>query len=84
MNNLTQYLNEIKAELQELYEDLDAEIKATDNDTLMEDGYYNVTSKLEAALTELDVLIADVDSGIYDKEPYTFEDDELLEDEEDF
>jgi hypothetical protein len=84
MNNLTQYLNEIKAELQELYEDLDAEIKATDNDTLMEDGYYNVTSKLEAALTELDVLIADVDSGIYDKEPYAFEDDELLEDEEDF
>jgi ribosome recycling factor len=84
MNNLTQYLNEIKAELQELYEDLDAEIKATDNDTLMEDGYYNVTSKLESALTELDVLIADVDSGIYDKEPYAFEDDELLEDEEDF
>jgi len=31
MDNITQYLAEIKAELQELYEDLDHELRNTDN-----------------------------------------------------
>ena len=82
MNNLTQYLNEMKAELQELYEDLDYELRNTDNQDLIDDGYHNVTSKLESALSELEALIGDVDSGIYDTNIHEFEDDETLEDEE--
>ena len=64
---LTQYLNEMKAELQELYENLDSEIRATDNDTLIDDSYRGVVSKLESALGEMDGLINDMESGMYDK-----------------
>ena len=65
MNGLTQYLAEMKAELQELYESLDHEIRATDNQELIDDSYFSVTSKLETALSELDTLINDVDNGVY-------------------
>ena len=67
MDELTQYLNEIKVELQELYSNLDDELRNTDNQQLIEDSYYNVTSKLETALNELDALIADVDGGVYEE-----------------
>jgi hypothetical protein len=80
MNGLTQYLNEMKAELQELYDNIDHELRATDNQHLIEDGYYNVTSKLESAITELDTLINDVDHGVYND---TYEDDGTLEVEND-
>lgn len=79
MNNLTQYLNEMKAELQELYDSLDHELRATDNQDLIDDSYFSVTSKLETALSELDTLINDVDNGVY-TDP--FEDHGTLEDEE--
>ena len=82
MNNLTQYLNEMKTELQELYEDLDHELRNSDNQTLIEDSYYGVTAKLESALSELDILIADVDGGIYDKNNLLDIDSDLLEVEE--
>ena len=75
-DNLTQYLNEVKAELQELYDTLDNELRNTDNQQLIEDSYYNVTSKLEVALNELDALIADVDGGVYE-ETYEEEDGTL-------
>jgi len=65
-NSLKQYLNEMKAELQELYETLDSELRSTDNQGLIEDSYHGVTSKLESALGEFDLLIADVDNGLYD------------------
>lgn len=81
MSNITQYLNEIKAELQELYEDLDGELRNTDNQGLIDDSYYNVTSKLESALAELETLIGDIDSGVYDSNIDTYEDDGMLEDE---
>jgi len=67
MNGLTQYLNEMKIELQELYDGLDHELRATDNQDLIDDSYFSVTSKLETALSELDTLINDVDNGVYDK-----------------
>ena len=57
----------MKAELQELYENLDSEIRATDNDTLIDDSYRGVVSKLESALGEMDGLINDMESGMYDK-----------------
>ena len=76
MNGLTQYLAEMKAELQELYEGLDHELRATDNQELIDDSYFSVTSKLETALSELDTLINDVDNGVYNdpfKDHGTFE-----------
>jgi len=82
MNNITQYLAEIKAELQELYEDLDSELRNTDNQDLIDDSYRNVTSKLETALSEMEALIGDIDSGIYDDNIHGYEDDGMLEDEE--
>lgn len=78
-NNLTQYLNEMKTELQGLYEDLEHEIRNSDNQALIEDSYHGVTSKLESALSDLDSLIADVDSGIYDKNDLLDIDDDMLE-----
>ena len=80
MNGLTQYLNEMKAELQELYDNLDHELRSTDNQGLIEDSYHNVTSKLETALSELDTLINDVDNGVYDS---ALEDDGTLEVDDD-
>ena len=65
MNGLTQYLAEMKAELQELYESLDHEIRSTGNQDLIDDSYFSVTSKLETTLSELDTLINDVDNGVY-------------------
>ena len=61
-----QALNEMKAELQELYETLDSELRNTDNQDLIDDSYHGVTSKLETALNEMDNLISDVDNGVYD------------------
>jgi ElaB/YqjD/DUF883 family membrane-anchored ribosome-binding protein len=76
-----QALNEMKAELQELYEVLDSELRNTDNQDLIDDSYHNVTSKLESALGEFDSLIADVDNGLYDDNIFDI-DDEMLEVEE--
>lgn len=76
---MTQYLNEIKAELQELYEDLDSELRNTDNQELIDDSYHNVTSNLETALAEMERLIGDIDSGIYDKSIGLDIDDDMLE-----
>ena len=79
MDKFKQYLNEMKAELQELYEDLDGELQNTDNQDLIDDSYRNVVSKLESALNEMDVLIGDIDTGVYSR----LEDlDGMLEDEE--
>ena len=82
MSNITQHLNELKAELQGLYEDLDYELRNTDNQELIDDSYHNVTSKLESALSELETLIGDIDNGVYNKTFNTYEDDGMSEDEE--
>jgi ElaB/YqjD/DUF883 family membrane-anchored ribosome-binding protein len=79
MTNLTQYLAEIKAELQELYEDLNYELQQTDNQDLIDDSYHNVTSKLESALSEMENLIHDIDNNMYGD---PFDDDGMLEGEE--
>ena len=79
MNNITQYLAEMKAELQELYEDLDSELRQTDNQDLIDDAYRGITSKLESALTEMEGLIGDIDSGIYDDNITDYDDDGMSE-----
>ena len=82
MNNITQYLAEMKAELQELYEDLDSELRQTDNQDLIDDSYRNITSKLESALNEMEGLIGDIDSGVYDDNITDYDDDGISEVEE--
>ena len=82
MNNLIQYLAEMKVELQELYEDLDNELRQTDNRDLIDDSYRNITSKLESALSEMEILIEDIDNGIYNNDISNFNSDRMLEDEE--
>ena len=77
-----QALNEMKTELQELYEALDSELRSTDNQDLIEDGYHSVTSKLESALSEFDGLLTDVDNGLYDSGFDMDIDDDMLEVEE--
>jgi hypothetical protein len=75
MNGLTQYLNEMKAELQELYDNIDHELRATDNQELLDNGF-TVVETLSSALNELDALITDVDQGVYDK-PLADNDDDI-------
>ena len=79
MNNITQYLAEMKAELQELYEDLDSELWQTDNQDLIDDSYRSVTSKLESALSEMEALIGDIDSGVYDDNIADYDNDGMSE-----
>ena len=76
MNELTQYLNGMRAELQELYDNLDHELRATDNQELLDNGYPNVVETLSSALNELDALITDVDQGVYDKPLINNDDDD--------
>ena len=75
MNGLTQQLNEMKAELQELYDNLDHELRATDNQELLDNGF-TVVETLSSALDELDTLINDVDQGVYDKPLSEYTDDD--------
>jgi len=76
MTELTQYLNEMKAELQELYDNLDHELRATDNQELLDNGF-TVVETLSSALDELDTLITDVDQGVYDKPLTEYTDDDI-------
>jgi len=76
MNELTQYLNGMKAELQELYDSLDHELRSTDNQELLDNGF-TVVETLSSALDELDTLITDVDQGVYDKPLTEYTDDDI-------
>ena len=80
MNQLKQQLNVMKAELQELYEDIDGELRNTENQNLIDDSYRNVVSKLEEALNEMELLIGDIDAGAYERSSDL---DGMLEAEED-
>ena len=66
-NSLSQYLNEFRAELQELYTDFDHTILTEENHDLHVEAYANVGKQLEDAIESLDSLIADIDNGVYDK-----------------
>ena len=79
LKGLTQYLNELRVELQEMYEDLDNELRNTDNQELIEDGYHGVTKQMDEALNNLDVLINDIDNGFYTRDSIGDEDYGTLE-----
>jgi len=65
----------MKAELQELYDNIEHELRATDNQELLDNGF-TVVETLSSALNELDALITDVDQGVYDK-PLADNDDDI-------
>lgn len=76
MNELVQYLQEVRTELQELFDDFDHEIRSTDNEQLYVDAYNAVGGKLEDALKDIDSLITDLDSGLYENNDFDdFEED---------
>ena len=80
MSEIIQHLNTMKAELQTIYDDLEYEIRSTDNQELIDNGI-TVVETLSSALNELESLIGDIDNGIYNKTFNTYEDDGMLEDE---
>lgn len=80
MSEIIQHLNVMKAELQTIYDDLEYEIRSTDNQELIDNGI-TVVETLSSALNELETLIGDIDNGIYNKTFNTYEDDGTLEDE---
>ena len=80
MSEIIQHLNTMKAELQTIYDDLEYEIRSTDNQELIDNGI-NVVETLSSALNELETLIGDIDNGIYNKTFNTYEDDGMSEDE---
>jgi hypothetical protein len=80
MSEIIQHLNTMKAELQTIYDDLEYEIRSTDNQELIDNGI-TVVETLSSALNELESLIGDIDNGIYNKTFNAYEDDGMSEDE---
>ena len=76
MNELVQYLHEVRTELQELFDDFDNEIRSTDNEQLYVDAYNAVGVKLEDALKDIDSLITDLDTGLYENSEFDEFDEE--------
>lgn len=70
MNELVQYLHEVRTELQELFDDFDNEIRSTDNEQLYVDAYNAVGAKLEDALKDIDSLITEIDTGMYENSEF--------------
>jgi hypothetical protein len=67
MNELVQYLNELRAELQEHYTTYDQEILNTSIPNLISGAYDTVGASFEKTIDELDELIADIENGVYDR-----------------
>ena len=63
---LIEYLNEFKAELQEMFDEFDHELSNNENDELYQDAYNMVGDKLEDAINNVDILISEIDDGKYD------------------
>lgn len=63
---LIEYLNEFKAELQEMFDEFDHELSNNENDELYQDAYNMVGDKLEDAINNMDILISEIDDGKYD------------------
>jgi len=63
---LLAYLNEFKAELQEMFEDFDSELSHNENDGIYQDGYELIGKQVEDAIDGVDTLISDIEDGKYD------------------
>ena len=63
---LLAYLNEFKAELQEMYEDFDSELSHNENDGIYHDAYELIGRQLDDAVAGVETLISDIEDGKYD------------------
>ena len=63
---LIDYLNEFKAELQEMFDEFDHELSNSENDEQYTDAYRMIGEPLEEAINNVDTLISDIDDGKYD------------------
>jgi hypothetical protein len=63
---LIEYLNEFKAELQEMFDEFDHEMSNNENDVLYHEAYNEVGEPIETAISNVDRLISDIDDGKYD------------------
>ena len=64
---LLAYLNEFKAELQEMYEDFDSELSHSENDGMYHDAYELVGRQVDDAIAGIETLISDIEDGKYDE-----------------
>jgi hypothetical protein len=60
---LLAYLNEFKAELQEMFEDFDSELSHNENDDIYRDAYEVVGRQIEEAIDGVDTLVSDIEDG---------------------
>lgn len=74
---LLAYLNEFKAELQEMFEDFDSELSHNENDALYQDAYEVIGKQVEDAIDGVDTLISDIEDGKYDE--YAGDDEDYQE-----
>jgi len=74
---LLAYLNEFKAELQEMFEEFDSELSHNDNDQMYHDSYEVIGRQLEDAIDGVDTLISDIEDGKYDD--YVADDEDYQE-----
>jgi hypothetical protein len=74
---LLAYLNEFKAELQEMFEDFDSELSHNENDALYQDAYEVIGKQVEDAIDGVDTLISDIEDGKYDE--YAADDEDYQE-----
>jgi hypothetical protein len=74
---LLAYLNEFKAELQEMYEDFDSELSHNENDGIYQDAYELVGKQVDDAIAGVETLIRDIEDGKYDE--YTGDDEDYQE-----
>ena len=74
---LLAYLNEFKAELQEMFEDFDSELSHNENDGVYQDSYELIGKQVEDAIDGVDTLISDIEDGKYDE--YTGDDEDYQE-----
>jgi len=74
---LLAYLNEFKAELQEMFEDFDSELSHNENDDIYRDAYEVVGRQIEDAIDGIDALTSDIEDGKYDD--YAADDEDYQE-----
>jgi BMFP domain-containing protein YqiC len=68
MNTLKQ-LTKLSAQLQDLLDDLERTLDYIDNTELYNEIDNNVKSRLENALTHLDIVCDDISEGMYEDDP---------------
>jgi BMFP domain-containing protein YqiC len=74
--NTTKQLNGASSNLTELIEDIDRIMDYIDNTELYSEIDNNIKSQLENALTHLDLLIDDLNDGMYEETPKDEEEEE--------